>query len=97
MEGYEDGVGRPRRRGMTGEPRLFHLLSLRRSSKNSFAAFGSRPEARALGSLLFGVRWFDPLTYVFVGLVLAAAGLLAALLPAVRAARVDPLIALRAG
>jgi hypothetical protein len=27
MEGYEDGVGRPRRRGMTGEPRLFHLLS----------------------------------------------------------------------
>jgi ABC-type antimicrobial peptide transport system permease subunit len=52
--------------------------------------------ARALGSLLFGVRWFDPLTYVFVGLVLAAAGLLAALLPAVRAARVDPLIALRA-
>jgi predicted permease len=52
--------------------------------------------ARALGSLLFGVRWFDPLTYVFVGLVLAAAGLLAALLPAVRAARVDPLTALRA-
>jgi ABC-type antimicrobial peptide transport system permease subunit len=31
-----------------------------------------------------------------VGLVLATAGLLAALLPAVRAARVDPLIALRA-
>ena len=24
---YEDGVGRPRRRGMTGEPRLFHSLS----------------------------------------------------------------------
>jgi ABC-type antimicrobial peptide transport system permease subunit len=57
---------------------------------------GAALVARALGSLLFGVRWFDPLTYVFVGLVLAAAGLLAALLPAVRAARVDPLLALRA-
>jgi putative ABC transport system permease protein len=51
--------------------------------------------ARALGSLLFGVTALDPVTFLGVPLVLAGAALLAAYLPARRAARIDPLAALR--
>jgi ABC-type lipoprotein release transport system permease subunit len=47
-------------------------------------------------SLLFGISPLDPLTYVLVPLVLAAAAALASYLPARRAAAVDPVEALRA-
>ena len=50
---------------------------------------------RLLGGLLFEVGTLDPLTFVGVPLVLAAAALLAAWLPARRASRVHPVIALR--
>lgn len=46
-------------------------------------------------SLLFGVGRADPLTMAGVALILAASATLAAALPAMRAARVDPAIALR--
>ena len=49
-----------------------------------------------LGSLLFEVSPTDPMTFVLVAGVLAAVAFLACLLPALRATRVDPLIALRA-
>jgi ABC-type antimicrobial peptide transport system permease subunit len=51
---------------------------------------------RLVESLLFGLSAADPLTYVVVAGALIAVTLLAALRPAHRAARVDPMIALRA-
>jgi putative ABC transport system permease protein len=51
---------------------------------------------RVLSAFLFGVGPVDPLTYGVVSAVLAAVALLATYLPARRAARVDPIIALRA-
>jgi predicted permease len=51
--------------------------------------------ARALGKLLYGVPPFDPVTFGLVALLLAAVAGLATLLPARRATRVDPLVALR--
>ena len=52
--------------------------------------------ARLLRSLLFGVTPHDPVTLGGVALVLAAVGVAACWLPAARAARVDPAVALRA-
>ncbi|MDH3734896.1 MAG: ABC transporter permease [Gemmatimonadota bacterium] len=49
-----------------------------------------------LASLLFEVSPTDPITYVAVSAVLAVVAFLACLLPALRATRVDPMIALRA-
>ncbi len=51
--------------------------------------------ARLLRSVLFGISATDASTYVIVGVALVLTVLLAALLPAVRAARVDPLAAIR--
>ena len=48
-----------------------------------------------LARVLFGITATDPLTYISVFLLLAAASLLASYLPARRAARTDPLLVLR--
>lgn len=51
--------------------------------------------AKFLGTLLFRVRPFEPLTYVGVASVLTAVVLMACWWPARQAARVDPMEALR--
>ena len=56
---------------------------------------GATAVTRLLTSMLFGVKPSDPATYAAViGIVLAAA-LLASYIPARRAMRVDPMVALR--
>jgi len=50
---------------------------------------------RLMTSLLFEVKAVDPLTFLFVPLLLAVAALLACSIPARRAMKVDPLVALR--
>jgi putative ABC transport system permease protein len=52
--------------------------------------------SRFLVSLLSGVRPLDPASYLLVAAGLAAVAVLSGLLPALRAARTDPAIALRA-
>ena len=50
---------------------------------------------RVLGSLLYGVSALDPLAYVIAATILLVVAAVASFVPAVTAARVDPLRALR--
>ena len=50
---------------------------------------------RAARSLLFGLTAYDPLTLVAASVLLIAISLLASFIPARRAAKVDPMMALR--
>src|SRR6266404_3905412 len=56
---------------------------------------GSLALTRTMQSMLFGVRVMDPLTVIGVVLLLLAVSLLACWIPARRATKVDPLVALR--
>ena len=57
---------------------------------------GSVLAARLLQGLLFGVAPRDPATFLTVSLLMTVVGLAACALPALRAARVNPLVAIRA-
>jgi ABC-type antimicrobial peptide transport system permease subunit len=50
---------------------------------------------RVMTSLLFGVSQHDPSTFTGVALIMIVVGVIATLVPAYRATRVDPIVTLR--
>lgn len=68
------------------------LLTLGGVAIGLFASFAL---TRLIKSLLFSVSVTDPLTFAAIALLLILIALLACLIPAVRATKVDPLVALR--
>ena len=56
---------------------------------------GSAWITQSISSLLYGVRPLDPLTFASALAILALVALAASVVPAMRAARVDPVVALR--
>jgi predicted permease len=82
------------------EPRDVFGLVLRQGAILAFLGIGiglaaSFALTRALSKLLFGVSATDPLTFAAVAVLLLLVALLACYLPARRAMRTDPLVALR--
>ena len=80
----DDVLGLVLRQGM-----ILVLIGLGLGLAGAFAA------TRQLASLVYGVSTNDPWTFAIVALVLAAVAFAANFLPARRATRIDPLIALR--
>jgi putative ABC transport system permease protein len=75
---------------IVGQAMTIVAISLVAGIAGAFAA------TRLLTSLLYGVGASDPATFVAIVLLVSAVAFVAAWLPARRATRVDPIIALRA-
>jgi ABC-type antimicrobial peptide transport system permease subunit len=74
---------------ITGQAALVTSVGIAIGIAASFAL------ARFMTALVFGVTPHDPMTFAVVPLLLAAVAATAALVPGLRAARVDPMRALR--
>ena len=61
----------------------------------AIGAAGALALGRLLSSMVYGVKTTDPLTFLAVASLLAFIALLASMIPAYRAAKVDPMVALR--
>jgi putative ABC transport system permease protein len=57
---------------------------------------GAAALSRVMQSLLFGIGAHDPLTFATVPVMIGAVAIIAGVIPALRAAHVDPLAAMRA-
>ena len=78
-------------------PRRSTLLEQRtKRAGGTIGIVGAFAVSRLLGGLLFGVATSDPVTFVAAPLVLGTTTLVASWLPARRASRIDPVVALRA-
>jgi len=85
---------------MGAKPRDILTLVFRESARLTLggAAAGlvmAALSARIVARQVYGISPVDPATYVGVGLVLVLVGMAASSIPAVRAARVNPIVALR--
>jgi predicted permease len=61
----------------------------------AFGMAGSRVLSSALGSLLFGITTGDPATFIEAAALLIAVAAIAGYIPAWKASRIDPMVALR--
>ena len=61
----------------------------------TLGAAGALALGRVMASFIYGIQPTDPLTFVAVAATLALVALLASVIPAFRAAKVDPMVALR--
>jgi putative ABC transport system permease protein len=93
---YEIGV----RMALGAEPRSIFWLITKQGLKLTLVGLGlgylgALALTRAMSPILYGVTPNDPLTFVMVSSLLAGTALLACWIPSRRAAKVDPMIALR--
>jgi predicted permease len=94
---HEIGV----RLALGAAPAAIIALVVRRGMKLAAAGIavgllGAAAAVRVLSRLLFGVRAGDPMTYVAVATALLGVAFIACYMPARRARRIDPIVALRA-